>query len=356
MLVAPAPRTPPPSLPAPPAAPPCAQDVAPLAAHKTVAGAPVSSKRPRGGLAWAADLPDAVALPGGQAGGELASVLEFLQVFGPKLGLRGPPPLAALVAELLQPPMAGPGPLLCPSADDSLVAAVHCRLLEVVSAGRAGGVAVAAPWALAHLPVSRSNCTPSPSTAPSSVYQSLPRTAPQVRAYWNVKGSVAPGAWQPIMRGYYAAAMLPLRRALGLRWEHGPPAVSGEIFRRPPQALEAGPEGSDEAAGEAGAAEGGVLGVGGAAPAAAEDDYPAGGYWALPAAARVGMLHALVNDALETDELRWALGVGWAWGVGWGVVWWAAWGAAPPWFPRLRGPAPQPNPPVLWHPPAAAAS
>lgn len=43
--------------------------------------------------------------------------------------------------------------------------------------------------------------------------------------------------------------------------------------------------------------------VGGAAAAAAVD-YSAGGYWGLQPAVRVAMLHALVHDALETDELR----------------------------------------------------
>ncbi len=42
----------------------------------------------------------------------------------------------------------------------------------------------------------------------------------------------------------------------------------------------------------------------GGAAAVTTVDYPAGGYWGLPPAARVAMLHALVHDALETDELR----------------------------------------------------
>ena len=72
-----------------------------------------------------------------------------MQVFGAQLQLRRPP-LAALAAELLPPavdPAAAaaaakaPGrgkaqpqaQLLCPTPDDSLVAAVHCRLLDLVS-------------------------------------------------------------------------------------------------------------------------------------------------------------------------------------------------------------------------------
>lgn len=56
------------------------QDPQPLAARKAAGGGAVASKRPRGGLAWLADVPDEVALPGGRAGAELAVVLEFLQV------------------------------------------------------------------------------------------------------------------------------------------------------------------------------------------------------------------------------------------------------------------------------------
>lgn len=50
---------------------------------------------------------------------------------------------------------------------------------------------------------------------------------PQVRAYWNVKGDVRSGAWQGIMRGYYAASLLTQRQVgsrrsraarLGQRW------------------------------------------------------------------------------------------------------------------------------------------
>lgn len=55
------------------------------------------------------------------------------QVFGPKLQLRAPC-LAAFTAELLQPAAAeGQSQLLCPGGEESLVGAVHCRLLELVS-------------------------------------------------------------------------------------------------------------------------------------------------------------------------------------------------------------------------------
>jgi hypothetical protein len=57
------------------------------------------------------------------------------QVFGARLQLRAPS-LAALAAELLQPAAPGGGAPkrpLCPSPDESLVAAVHCKLLDVVS-------------------------------------------------------------------------------------------------------------------------------------------------------------------------------------------------------------------------------
>jgi hypothetical protein len=70
-----------------------------------------------------------------------------VQVFGAQLRLRTPS-LTAFAAELLQPavdPTAAaakpPGrgkahpqaQLLCPSPEDSLVAAVHCKLLDLVS-------------------------------------------------------------------------------------------------------------------------------------------------------------------------------------------------------------------------------
>jgi hypothetical protein len=55
-----------------------------------------------------------------------------VQVFGSKLQLRAPS-LAAFAAELLQPAAEGEAhQLLCPRSEDSLVAAVHCRLLDVV--------------------------------------------------------------------------------------------------------------------------------------------------------------------------------------------------------------------------------
>ena len=140
------------------------------------------------------------------------------------------------------------------------------------------------------------------------------------------------------MRGYWAASLLTQRQAAELRWGHGPPAVAGQIFTRPSQHLEGAAseeqeeeeeeeEGASEEAGEEGQASGGdeemgeaeeqqeqqqgeaALGAGGAAAIPAVD-YPEGGYWALPAAARVGMLHTLVHDALECGELRWVVGCG----------------------------------------------
>ncbi|KAL4448632.1 hypothetical protein ABPG75_005851 [Micractinium tetrahymenae] len=237
----------------------------PLAVHKAAAVA--GSRRQRGVGAWAANVAEVTALPEGQAGAELAAVLEFLQVFGPKLQLRAPC-LAALAAELLQPAAAGgQGQLLCPREEESAVGAVHCCLLELV------------------------------------------------RAYWNVKGAVGASAWQGIMKAYYAASLLTGRQALNLRWQHGPPAVAGEIFTRPaggsqaegeeeeaaaaPSAGEAGEEAMEVDCGAAGAAAA-ALGVGSATAV----DYPGGSYWGLPAEARIGMLHALVNDALECGELR----------------------------------------------------
>lgn len=64
-----------------------------------------------------------------------------------------------------------------------------------------------------------------------------------------------------------------------------------------------GPDGrepGEEPTGCEDGATGTALGVG----AAAAVDYPGGTYWALPAAPRIAMLHALVNDVLECGELR----------------------------------------------------
>lgn len=172
-----------PSAPKPPLCLVRAQEARPLAVHRAAAAA--GSRRQRGVGAWAATVAEATALPAGQAGAELAVVLEFLQarcmdrrpfafrscslvfasaalsqrraapgccasslpstaglcapvgpslqVFGPKLQLRAPC-LAAFAAELLQPAAAeGGGQLLCPAEEESLVGAVHCRLLELVS-------------------------------------------------------------------------------------------------------------------------------------------------------------------------------------------------------------------------------
>ena len=153
----------------------------------------------------------------------------------------------------------------------------------------------------------------------------------QVRAAWGVPGAPSPGAWQGIMRAYYAACLLPVGEArrmqvrggvavcVGQGWmqvhvvvgsggkwlwlthththlnqqeEHGPPAIAGELFTRP--ADEEGSEGSEGVGGaQQGQEQGGGVeespatrGRRGAAAAAAVE-YPAGGYWALPPATRV---------------------------------------------------------------------
>ncbi|KAL4424642.1 hypothetical protein ABPG77_002260 [Micractinium sp. CCAP 211/92] len=236
-------------------------DARPLAVHKAAAAA--GSRRQRGVGAWVGTVAEVTALPEGQAGAELAVVLEFLQVFGPKLQLPAPC-LAAFAAELLQPATAEvQGRLLCPEGEESLVGAVHCRLLELV------------------------------------------------RTYWNVRGGVGPSAWQGIMKAYYAAALLTPRQALELRWQHGPPAVAGEIFSRPAGGSQAESEEDVAAAaaagdesGEAMEVDGGAVGAALGVGSATAVDFPGGSYWALPAAARIAMLHALVNDALECGELR----------------------------------------------------
>lgn len=56
------------------------QDARPLAVHKAAAAA--GSRRQRGVGAWVGSVAEVTALPEGQAGAELAVVLEFLQVRG----------------------------------------------------------------------------------------------------------------------------------------------------------------------------------------------------------------------------------------------------------------------------------
>ncbi len=315
------------------------------------------------------------------------------QVFGPKLQLPAPC-LAAFAAELLQPATAEvQGRLLCPEGEESLVGAVHCRLLELVgrasspsappgtlaAPGMGAGAVHSATGLFSSVPIPGLSCFLAlrhgiwgPAWAPAHCIpcHAPPHPTPshspfQVRTYWNVRGGVGPSAWQGIMKAYYAAALLTPRQALELRWQHGPPAVAGEIFSRPAGGSQASRRPScccsarpwqggrsiscgawepwrlhrwlqgyarvfspaipvthplfcqaeseeDVAAaaaagdesGEAMEVDGGAVGAALGVGSATAVDFPGGSYWALPAAARIAMLHALVNDALECGELR----------------------------------------------------
>jgi hypothetical protein len=150
--------------------------------------------------------------------------------------------------------------------------------------------------------------------------------APQVRAYWNVRGASTAASWQGTMRGYYAASLFTQSQSLNLRWQYGPPAVSGELFTRPPQ--QEGFEEEEERAAAASAdgqggstsqegcqllSQGGPAGqqsaAVGVAPISTDVAYPLGGYWGVQPAVRVAMLHALVHDALDCGEVRCGSGV-----------------------------------------------
>eukprot|EP00887_Chlorella_sp_A99_P007601 scaffold28.g7601.t1 len=227
----------------------------PVAVHKAGAGA--AGGRRACGPAWASALPDVAEVPEGVCAGQLAACLELIQVFSGRLGLRSPS-LPTLAAELLQPSVEEAGAQLAGDcAHDSLLAAVHCRVLE------------------------------------------------KVRSAWGVQGPVGLGAWQGIMRAYYAAWQL--GNSWRLQAEHGPPAIAGELFTRPAEQRQGGEPAAVVEEGGADGAEGegeeAAAAGGGAAPVAAVD-YPAGGYFGVHPAARVQMLHDLLHDALDLFEFR----------------------------------------------------
>lgn len=250
--------------------------------------------------------------------GELSCIIEFFAAFScsPVFNFRTFS-LPALAVELVQPSAAQRAKKLCPIPEDSIVAAVHVKLLEIV------------------------------------------------RQAWGVRGTVSLSSWQSLMKAYMAAAQLPPSKASTLREEHGPPAVAGELFVRPPsvvnnpgstddedhddesactslvgcQTSTDTPGKSDSTAAavsrtssrtassqsllmsmtgdDSGAQERGPLPVEDAASterhyktttiaisAVPSVQYPTGGYWALDPGMRVHLLFELLHDALDTFILR----------------------------------------------------
>ena len=143
-----------------------------------------SAKRQRG-PPWLDRLSEPHPLPDGVDSGELASILEFVSTFGCSsvLGLRPPISLAALAAEIIQPSAVRRTAQLCPVPEDSIAAALHVKLLEVVRGA----------WGLEDSPLSLS-------------------------------------VWQDLMREYYAAEVIIPEHAAVLRYELGPPALAGDLL------------------------------------------------------------------------------------------------------------------------------
>jgi hypothetical protein len=275
---------------------------------------------------WLSSLSDDDDVPGDVDQHELAAVLEFIAVFcypppprvtnngtgdgngGKKavgddngtatektspVALNRLPPLSALAHELLQQRLSQPSTtttnnnkksnnsnsninnkLLCPSAIESPCGRIHCTLLQVV------------------------------------------------RQAWSVQGSVAIPAWQRLMEAYYAANQMDGEVGTITGEYHGPPAIAGELFIKPP------PVGTTD--------DGTAHQVGTASPSSDDDgteknddqvkksttttevsslllpsssshnaiQYPEGGYWAVPPGVRVSMLSSLIHDALDTWPMR----------------------------------------------------
>lgn len=276
---------------------------------------------------WLSSLSDDDALPGDVDQHELAAVLEFIAVFcyppSPKVindgdirnggknaavdngttattGKTSPvainrlPPLSALAHELLQQPLNNScthtttttskrydnakinNKLLCPSASESPCARTHCALLQVV------------------------------------------------RQAWAVQGSVAIPAWQRLMEAYYAANQMDGEVLASSTGEyHGPPAIAGELFIKPPPGNEkegtADKDGGtaspspDENENENDEDDDAVkkatttTAVPSLPPPSSSQNaiqYPEGGYWAVPPGVRVSMLSSLIHDALDTWPMR----------------------------------------------------
>ena len=271
-----------------------------------------SIKRLKGPAWLQTKVPDVVLIPADVDSAQLASVLEFIHVFGcTALGLRLAPSLTALGAEILQPPSVLRAEQLCPVPEDSVAAAVHVALLGVVQKACGGG--------------GGGGCS----------------TGAQVSL----------STWQMVMLGYYAAEMISSEAAKVLRQEHGPPAAvsaaatgeeeqeatavvvaSGNVF----SAFACGDkdDGDEDTSNIEGNPTAMVIEEETAAAvvtektisapksktvmkskcsveeytaavaAAAAVDYPEGGYWGVSPALRVSMLYALVHDALDTYIVR----------------------------------------------------
>lgn len=228
-----------------------------------------SAKRQRG-PAWLDSLPAPLPLPLEVDAGELACILEFVAVFGCSvLELRSPLSLSALAAEMIQRPALHRTAQLCPVPEDSIAAAVHVKLLEVV------------------------------------------------RRAWGVPGPpVGLSRWQEVMREYYAAERISKVEAAVLREEQGPPALAGELIDLLPLQDEKntdenigddinGQEGNNDA--ESSLVkhdnENDLLSKAALASAAAVE-FPEGGYWGIDPGTRIHMLYSLVHDALDTYPLR----------------------------------------------------
>ncbi|GAB4815020.1 hypothetical protein N2152v2_002066 [Parachlorella kessleri] len=269
-----------------------------LAIHKGAGAQAPGAKRVRG-PAWLPSVPSVTVVEEGVQGGQLATVLEFVQVFAQPLKLKVPS-LAVFGAELLQQQQQ----LLCSAPGESLVGHVHMRLIDVV------------------------------------------------REAWGFPVGASLSTWQPIMRGYYQEALQAAQQQREQEQQHGaregacaargsgagaaagssrrglagprqPPAVDGaelgaggssgggSVERRGGpggQEAPAGPEYEqdlvEDADGSLPEAAGGATGSGPSAAPEAKIEYPEGGYWGVPPGLRVAMLSSLLHDALDTYLMR----------------------------------------------------
>jgi hypothetical protein len=274
----------------PAAATPLAAGSTPSRSQATPGGAGGGSAKRQRGPAWLEKVPDVAALPVDVDPGQIACILEFISVFGTSvLSLRSLPNLTALATELVQPATTRRIDQACPVPEDSLVAMVHMKLLDVV------------------------------------------------RHAWEVKGPpISLAAWQMLMRPYYAELIISPDAAAVLKDEYGPSAVAGELFaRRAVQQNDlsnAATDDDDEEDGGVGASardlrslqragnasEDIITGITdikhntdsdyaayvAAAAASAAVHFPEGGYWGLDPGTRVQMLYSLLHDALDTFTVR----------------------------------------------------
>ncbi|BDA43044.1 probable cell division cycle-associated 7-like protein at N-terminal half [Coccomyxa sp. Obi] len=209
---------------------------------------------------WPPGVADRMDLPPDCSAGDLAEVLEFLKVFGEQTGTSSVS-LSVLAVELLQPARTA-GHSAYAREERSVAGHVHMRLLDLV------------------------------------------------RSDWGIKESVGIHGWQAVMKQYLRQDRLQGLSALD--------KLSGDASDgRATSSLaedddgEAGDQGIAAAVspGAVAAAAGGAGGTEGV-QSAVEDPllaFPPGGYWALPAGARLRMLRCLCFDALETRTLREAM-------------------------------------------------